>query len=489
MDQQQLQEIHEARARVLDPSRSQLARERVLALLDAGSFVEYGMLAGETSRVDDDAHSDGLVAGLGRVDGRPTLVASYDESVRDGTQTDRNMRKLVRLLYLAVRHRWPVVIFVDGQGARPSMPAMLPPIVVYSRGTWDVFEGLAELSGWAPTVAILSGQAVDGNAGLAMLCDAVIAVRGSSLGARHGGELFTQSVGELAADGSVDVLVDTEADAIAAAADYLSFWADGLGDGQPSPGHDRIADFIPDDRRQAYDVRRIIDALVDHDTVFELGTGWGPSMITAFACLGGRPIGVFANQPISPVAGAIDAAAADKAARFVELCDAYELPLVSLVDNPGYMVGPDAERDGIARHHARPLAALHHRTVPLCSVQLRKAYGLGPYAMSGWGSSRITPELRLAWPSVESGGMSLEGAAFLVKRKEIKAAATPEEARAIRDAYAEEMREPASGVSAARTFSFDDVIDPAETRARIIAVLELLPRVFPDVKKHPIDLR
>ena len=156
-------------------------------------------------------------------------------------------------------------------------------------------------------------------------------------------------------------------------------------------------------------------------------------MVTALARLGGRSIGIFANQPLSPSAGGIDSVACDKAARFVELCDAYELPIVSFVDNPGYMVGPDAERGGIARHHARPLSALHHRTVPLYSVQVRKAYGLGPYAMSGYGSSRLVPELRLAWPSVESGGMSLEGAAYLVRRKEIQAAATPQEARAIRD--------------------------------------------------------
>ena len=212
-------------------------------------------------------------------------------------------------------------------------------------------------------------------------------------------------------------------------------------------------------------------------------------MVTSLATMGGRPVGIMANQPLSPVAGAIDSPAADKAARFVELCDAYELPIVSLVDNPGYMVGPEAERGGIARHHARPLAALHHRTVPLCSVQLRKAYGLGPFAMSGWGSSRRMPELRLAWPSVESGGMSLEGAAFLVKRKEIKAAPTAEEARAIRDNYAKEMRDPASGVSAGRTFSFDDVLLPIETRDRIIALLETIPRVFPGAKKHPIDPR
>lgn len=507
MDSQQLTQLHDARARSLDRPQDLeaahalgrlTARERIELLLDDQStlgpddawFIEYGQLAGETSHLDDEARSDGLVAGLGRVDGQPVLVASYDVAVRDGTQTDRNLRKLARLLYLANRHRWPIVIFVDGEGARPDTPAMLPPVVVYSRGTWDVYEGLAELSGWAPTIAVISGRAVDGNAGIAMLCDCVIATTGSFLGARLGdGRVVTQRVEDLAADGSVDLLVADEQQAIASVADYLAYWGDGFGTGEPSPSLAGIASLIPDDRRQAYDVRRVIEALVDDQSVLELGSTWGPSMITAFATIGGRPIGVFANQPLSPIAGAIDAAAADKAARFVELCDAYELPLVSLIDNPGYMVGPQAEREGIARHHARPLAALHHRTVPLCSIQLRKAYGLGPFAMSGWGSSRIMPELRLAWPSVESGGMSLEGAAFLVKRREIKAAATPQEARAIRDAYAEEMREPASGVSAGRTFSFDDVIEPTATRDRIIALLRHLPRVFGESKKHPIDPR
>ena len=212
-------------------------------------------------------------------------------------------------------------------------------------------------------------------------------------------------------------------------------------------------------------------------------------MITAFARLGGHTIGIFANQPTSRLAGAIDAEAADKAARFVELCDAYEFPLVSFIDNPGYMVGPQAEQEGIARHHARPLSALHHRSVPLYSVQLRKAYGLGPYAMSGFGSSRVMPDLRLAWPSVESGGMSLEGAAYLVKRKEILAASSPEEARAIRDSYAETMRDAASGLRAGRTFAFDDIVHPLETRDRILAMLERVPRRFGAAKKHPIDLR
>jgi acetyl-CoA carboxylase carboxyltransferase component len=246
---------------------------------------------------------------------------------------------------------------------------------------------------------------------------------------------------------------------------------------------------VPDNRRRAYDMRRLVAAFADEASVLELGRGWAPSMITALARLGGRSVGIFANQPLSPNAGAIDSVAADKAARFVELCDAYGLPLVSFVDNPGYMVGPDAERAGIARHHARPLSALHHRTVPLYSVQVRKAYGLGPYAMSGYGSSRLVPQLRLAWPSVESGGMSLEGAAYLVRRKEIQAAATPQEARRVRDEYAEQLRDVASGVRAGRTYSFDDVVLPEETRPRIMAMLARVPRVRAAAKAHPIDPR
>ena len=243
-------------------------------------------------------------------------------------------------------------------------------------------------------------------------------------------------------------------------------------------------------------MRKVVEALVDLGSALELAPKWGRSMLTALARMGGRTIGVYANQPKSPLAGAIDSDAADKAARFVELCDAYDYPIISLIDNPGYMVGPKAEREGIARHHARPLAALHHRSVPLYAVQLRKAYGLGPYAMSGWGSARRVPELRLAWPSVESGGMSLEGAAYLVKRKEIMAAESPEEALSIRDAYAETMRDANSGLRAARSYQFDDVIVPAETRPKIISMLEKLPRrELPRPqqdggrKRHSIDLR
>jgi acetyl-CoA carboxylase carboxyltransferase component len=295
-------------------------------------------------------------------------------------------------------------------------------------------------------------------------------------------------VDELAKRGDVDRVEPDEPAAVDAIRAYLSFCLPDRDVGPESNTYASIADIIPENRRRPYDMRKVVDAFADAGSAFELAAGFGRSMLTVLARLNGKAIGIFANQPRSPLAGAIDPDAADKATRFVELCDAYGLPLVSFVDNPGYMVGPQVETAGMARHHARPLAALHHRSVPLCSVQIRKAYGLGPFAMSGWGTSRNAPLLRLAWPSVESGGMSLEGAAYLVKRKEIAAAKTAAEALEIRNAYADRMRDSTSGLRAGRIFQFDDVIDPSATRARIGAMLARIPRRRPDTRRA-IDLR
>ncbi len=452
------------------------ARERLDTLLDPGSLVEYGVLAGST-----EAPADGLVGGVGLVEGQPIVASSTDRTVADGTQSDRNARKFAKLVTVAVARRWPFVTVVDSDGARPGDPLPVPPVVVYPRNRWDVLDGLAELSGWAPTVAVVSGRALEGAAAVAMLCDCTIATRSAVIDGA--------SAEDHAKAGHVDLVVDDDEAAMAAARQYVSYWLHpDRGSGAVSATHDRLGEVIPENRRRPYDMRKIVAGFADEGSLLELGRTWAPSMLTVLARLDGRTIGIFANQPNSPIAGAIDAAAADKAARFIELCDAYEFPLVSFIDNPGYMVGPQAERDGIARHHARPLLALHHRSVPLYSVQLRKAYGLGPYAMSGFGQSKVTPDLRLAWPSVESGGMSLEGAAFLVKRKEIQAAATPEEARRIRDDYAETMRDAASGLRAGRSYAFDDIVLPTETRAVISAMLRRTPRRLTDAKKHPIDL-
>jgi len=468
------------------------ARQRIDRLVDDDSFVEYGALAGATTQPQDQVWADALVGGVALVAGHSVVVASYDVSVAHGTQSDRNQRKMAKLMYLAVEHRWPFVCFADGDGARPDDALPAPPIAVTPRGRFDLLDGLAELNGWAPTLCVVGAACTDGHAAIAMLSDFVIATKDARFAA-HGGPWRTAQ--DLAKSGDVDILVSDDGDAIEAARRYLELYLlSAIDDAEPSADAERIADIIPDNRRRPYDMRKVVAALADCDSVLEIGADWGRSMLTAIARLGGHTIGIYANQPKSPLAGAIDAAAADKAARFIELCDAYEYPIVSLIDNPGYMVGPKAEREGIARHHARPLSALHHRTVALYSVQIRKAYGLGPYAMSGWGSARRMPELRLAWPSVESGGMSLEGAAYLVKRKEILAAPDQQSALAIRDAYAAKMRDASSGLRAGRSYQFDDVIEPADTRQRITAMLQRTPRQLDSTperstKKHSIDPR
>ena len=484
-----INQIETAHRAVIDPRRAGVvpAWRRLAALLDADGIVEYGALAGERNRADDAAAADGLIAVSGSVAGAPVLAAAFDETVIDGTQSARNLRKLAKLIYLAQRHRWPLVMFVTGAGARASDPLPAPPILVQGRGRWDVLDGLAELSGWSPTVAVLSGVIEDGHLALAMLCDCVIAEREAMLGSEDSGRVEARAY---ARSGDLDVLAQDETDAVQAVRRYLGYYAHNEETkAQAHPDHDGLADVIPENRRRPYDMRKVVERFADAGSVLELGAEWGKSMLTSLARLDGRTVGIFANQPKSPLAGAIDWQAADKAARFIELCDAYAYPLVSFVDNPGYMVGPQAESDGIARHHPRPLSALHHRSVPLCSVQVRKAYGLGPYAMSGFGVGRVMPELRLAWPSVESGGMSLEGAAYLVKRKEILAAETPAEATAIRDAYAEQMRDAASGVRAGRIYQFDDVILPNATRSRISDLLGRTARKLQTTRPHPIDPR
>ena len=286
---------------------------------------------------------------------------------------------------------------------------------------------MAALSGWVPTVSVVSGRSFAGNASIAGISDVVIATRDSAIGlggpplveAALGIKMTPDELGpaELHESvGGVDLMVETEAEAIEAAGRYLRYFLGDLEQYEESPQAARIRSIVPSNRRRAYDMRKVLRAVMDHDSVMELRPVWAPQAITALARLGGRAVGVIANQPLSAIAGAIDSDASDKLARFIQLCDAYDLPMVSFIDNPGYMVGRPAEASGIARHHARPIIAHHHRTVPLYTIQLRKAYGLGPAAM---GNSYAQRDLRLAWPTAESGAMGLEGAALLVRRDEI----------------------------------------------------------------------
>ena len=328
MDNQLIEQIEAARARTGDDARPGVvekihasdrltARERITLLFDKSSFIEYGALAGATTRPNDEHYADGLVAGVGLIAGQSVVAASYDSSVLAGTQSDRNHRKIAKLLYLAVEHRWPFVCFVEGAGARPDDPLPAPPIAVSPRGRFELYDGLAELNGWAPTVAVVTGNAVDGHAAIAMLCDLVITSSDATFGSADG---HSRAVTDFAKTGDVDMVAKNERDAIEGARRYLSFYLTEPSSGDAPPDAEHIADIIPQNRRRPYDMRKVIASFADADSTLELGADWGRSMLTVLARLGGRTVGIYANQPKSPLAGAIDTAAADKASRFVELC-------------------------------------------------------------------------------------------------------------------------------------------------------------------------
>jgi acetyl-CoA carboxylase carboxyltransferase component len=356
---------------------------------------------------------------------------------------------------------------------------------------------MALLSGLVPTVAVVSGRSFAGNARIAGMSDVVFATRGSAIGiggpplveAALGVSITPEELGPSEMherNGGIDLLIGTDAEGADLVRRYLAYFIVARTDGTTSPTHDTIRSIVPDNRRGLYDMRKVVRALADADSVFELRPAWATAAITALARMGGHTVAIIANQPLSPIAGAIDSDAADKLARFIRLADAYDIPIVSLMDYPGFMLGPDAERAGIARHHARPLMAQVHRTVPLFLVHIRKAYGLGPMAMGGMFQPT---DLRLAWPTVEAGGMALEGAAALIQRREVE---VPDEsagtARERRDELAAKMREGSLAISAARRYAYDEVIDPAETRERIVRMLDLLPAApARSSKKHYID--
>jgi acetyl-CoA carboxylase carboxyltransferase component len=499
--------LHAARAKAYDEARPEAvaavhergrltARERIDAVIDPGTFVETGVLAGA-----EDEAAGGLVAGFAKLFGKAIAISSYDYSVWGGTQTGINHSKIDRVMDLAVRHRWPFVCFADGGGARAEGLRSGGFHGVGMSNQVGTFDGMAWLSGWVPTVSVVSGRSFAGNASIAGMSDVVFATRGSAIGI-GGPPLVEAALGvtltpeELAPSemheemGGIDLLIDSDAEGADLVRRYLSYFLVERTDGSPSPQHAAIRSIVPDNRRGLYDMRKVIRALADDASVFELRPAWATGAITALARMGGHAVAVIANQPLSPIAGAIDSNAADKLARFISLADAYDLPIVSLMDNPGFMLGPEAERAGIARHHARPLMAQVHRTVPLYLVHIRKAYGLGPMAMGGMAQPT---DLRLAWPTVEAGGMALEGAAALIQRREARSApARPDDdtgsARDRRDELASQLREGSLALNAARRYSYDEVIDPAETRDRIVRMLDLLPP--PPVrttKKHYID--
>jgi acetyl-CoA carboxylase carboxyltransferase component len=469
----------EAVARRHDHGR-RTARENLAELLDEDSFVEYGPLlfaAQEQRRSREEliarTPADGLVGGLGKVAGRECVAMSYDYTVLAGTQGMRNHLKKDRLFEIAERRRLPVVLFAEGGGGRPGDVDM--PIVAGL--DCRAFALFASLSGLVPLVGIASGYCFAGNAALLGCCDVVIATEDSSIGMGgpamiEGGGLGVHHPSEVGpidvqhANGVVDLRAADEREAVALAKRYLSYFA---GAGAPGEVADQaqLRALIPEQRKRVYDIRAIVRTLFDEGSLLELRDGFGAGMLTALARVDGRPLGVVANDP-AHLGGAIDADSADKAARFLQLCDAFALPVLFLCDTPGFMVGPEAERTATVRHFARLFLTGANLSVPTGTIVLRKGYGLGAQAMAGGGFK--VPLFTVAWPTSEFGAMGLEGAVRLGMRRELEAIDDPDERERAFQATVAAAYERGRGVNMAAYGEIDDVIDPAYSR-RWIATL------------------
>jgi len=481
------------------------ARENVADLCDAGSFVEYGGLAiaaQRTRRSLDEllrmSPADGLIAGTGTVnaalvgeDRAAAVVIAYDYTVLAGTQGTMNHKKQDRMFQLAVELRRPLVLFAEGGGGRPgdvdkqhtNMAGLDIP----------TFHGFARLSGLIPLVGIVHGRCFAGNAALLGCCDVIIATRSTTVGMGgpamiEGGGLGVfkpEEVGPAAmqaANGVIDVLVTDEAEAVAIAKQYLAYFQ-GPVSGWTCPDQRHLRSVIPENRLRSYDVRAVIAGLADDGSVLELRSGWAAGMVTALIRIEGRPMGLIANNP-RHLGGAIDADAADKAARFLQLCDAHDLPVLSLCDTPGFMVGPDAERTALVRRVCRMFVGGANLTVPFFTVVLRKGYGLGAQAMAA--GCFHAPVFNVSWPTGEFGGMGLEGAVRLGFRKELASIADDDEREAEFRRRVDAMYARGKATSMASVLEIDDVIDPADTRRWITRGLRMVQPPTPRTgKKRP----
>jgi acetyl-CoA carboxylase carboxyltransferase component len=461
------------------------ARENLAELVDEGTYVEYGPLifaAQERRRPREEliaqTPADGLVAGVGEIDGNPCVAMSYDYTVLAGTQGMRGHLKKDRLFELAERRRLPVVLFAEGGGGRPGDVDM--PIVAGL--DCRAFHLFARLSGRVPTVGIASGYCFAGNAALLGCCDVTIATEDSSIGMGgpamiEGGGLGVHAPEEIGpievqhANGVVDLRVADDREAVAAAKRYLSYFH-GPAEHFAAPDQRLLREVLPEQRRRVYEVRRAITTLCDEDSVLELRDGFGAGIVTALARVEGRTLGVLANNP-AHLGGAIDADAADKAARFLTLCDAFALPVLFLCDTPGFMVGPAAERTATVRHFARLFTVGANLEVPFGTIVLRKGYGLGAQAMAG--GSFKAPLFTVGWPTSEFGGMGLEGAVRLGMRRELKAIEDDAERERVFQATVAAAYEHGRGVNMAAYGEIDDVIDPADSRRWIATLFDPPP--------------
>lgn len=463
----------------------QTARENLAQLLDDDSFLEYGALALAAQRrrrpmeeLLERSPADGLVAGTGTVnagafgaDSSRCLALAYDYTVFAGTQGVMNHKKTDRLLKLAREWSMPVVLFAEGGGGRPGDTD-------YSGVSGlDVptFSAMAALSGQVPLVSVVTGRCFAGNAALAGCTDVIIATRSATLGMAgpamiEGGGLGRfrpEEVGPVSVqspNGVIDIVRDSDAEAVDAARQYLGYFQGDL-DHWDTVDQRQLRHRIPENRVRIYDVRSLIGDLADQGSVLELRSAFAPAMVTALVRIGGKPFGLIANNP-AVLGGAINASAADKAARFMQLCGAFGIPMVSLCDTPGFMVGPEAEKEATVRHVSRLFVTASALRVPVFTIVLRKAYGLGAQAMAG--GNLHAPVFTAAWPSGEFGAMGLEGAVRLGYADELAAVEDPAERQALFDRMVARAYEQGKALNTASYLEIDAVIDPADTRHWIL---------------------
>jgi acetyl-CoA carboxylase carboxyltransferase component len=498
-----LRRVLDRRAGLLDDARPdaverrrakgrRTARENVADLCDPDTFSEYGGLAiaAQKARRSEEeliekTPADGIVAGIGAVNGdlfdaeeARCAVLAYDYTVLAGTQGVRNHQKTDRVLEIAERLRLPVVLFAEGGGGRPgdTDQSELFHLVV------PTFRTFARLSGLVPRVGIVAGNCFAGNAALLGCCDVVVATADASIGMGgpamiEGGGLGSfapEQIGPAdvqAANGVIDVLADDEAAAVDVARRLLSYFQGPL-ERWEAPDQQTLRSSIPEDPKRIHDARRVVETLADTGSVIELRRDYGKGVVTALARIEGRPLGVIANDP-SHLSGALDAEGSEKAARFMQLCDAFGLPILSLVDTPGFMVGPDSEAQAMVRRCSRMFVTAATLSVPWLCVVVRRAYGLGAQAMAG--GSFHAPVLNVAWPTGEFGAMGVEGAVRLALRRELEAIEDEaEREQRVKDLVAQ-VRSQSGALNMAAHFEIDDVIDPADTRRRVAEALTAAP--------------
>ena len=462
------------------------ARERLALLFDEGAFTELGLHAGIHYSVrgleDRDAPADGVLTAFGRIDGRLVAAVAYDFTVMAGSMGMTGETKVARMRELALTKRMPLVWLLDSAGAR-----IQEAVGSLFAGSGHLFRDEVVMSGVVPLVAALMGPCAAGTAYIPGLADFVPMVRGRGSMALAGPHLVRAAVGEdvtqeelggsrvhCRRSGVGDLEVADDEACIEAIKAYLSFLPSHNREAPPALANDdpvdrrdeELLDVLPDSNRQPYDMDDVIRRIVDHGETFHVKPQWAKTIITCFARFGGRPVGIVANQP-RRLGGILDNDSADKAARFVNLCNAFGLPLVFLQDVPGFMVGTKVEAAGIIRHGAKMLHAVANATVPKITVVLRKAYGAGYYVMNG---RAYEPDLIVAWPSAEISVMGAEGAVEIVMRRQVEAAADPATKKAeLIEAY----RRIIDVYVAARNGMIDDVIDPRETRPVICRALEM----------------